>query len=102
MPRAGIQDLERSITITSLRQSGTSSSLHLCHGFGEIVNSSLAGLPGEAITELDTMGVEFFPDVLEWGKNAPNPYQDILVSGHSTIEPTPGTAVEDQQSDEDL
>jgi hypothetical protein len=43
-----------------------------------------------ATNELQTLGVEFFPNVTDWTEDAPNPYRDDLTSGPSVSDCTPG------------
>jgi hypothetical protein len=47
----------------------------------ETVTPKLVRILKSATTELETLGVEFFPNVQVWGKDAPNPYHDDLTSG---------------------
>jgi hypothetical protein len=44
----------------------------------ETVTPDLLGIPESATNELQTLGVEFFPDVEDWTEDAPNPYRDDL------------------------
>jgi hypothetical protein len=54
------------------------------------VTPKLIGMPETATDELQTLGVEFFPDVTDWTEDAPNPYHDDLTSGPSVSYYTPG------------
>jgi hypothetical protein len=56
----------------------------------ETVTPELLELPETATRELQTLGVEFFPDVEDWTDDAPNPYRDDLTSGPSVSECSPG------------
>jgi len=47
-------------------------------------------MPASATNELQTLGVEFFPDVTDWTEDAPNPYRDDLTSEPSVSDCTPG------------
>jgi hypothetical protein len=55
----------------------------------ETVTPDLIRMPEAAIDELQTLGVEFFPDVEDWTEDAPNPYLDDLTSGPSISDCTP-------------
>jgi len=55
----------------------------------ETVTPELLELPETATKELQSLGVEFFPDVEDWTEDAPNPYRDDLTSGPSVSECTP-------------
>lgn len=56
----------------------------------ETVTPEFNRMPEIATDKLQTLGVEFFPDVTDWTKDAPNPYRDDLTSGPSVSECTPG------------
>jgi hypothetical protein len=56
----------------------------------ETVTLELIGTLKTATDELQTLGVEFFPDVTDWTEDAPNPYRDDLTSGPSVSDCTPG------------
>jgi hypothetical protein len=56
----------------------------------ETVTPDLLGMPETATNELQTLGVEFFPDMEDWTEDAPNPYRDDLTSGPSVSKCTPG------------
>jgi len=55
----------------------------------ETMTPDLIGMPESATDELQTLGVEFFPDVEDWTEDAPNPYRDDLTSGPSVSDCTP-------------
>jgi hypothetical protein len=55
----------------------------------ETVTPDLIEMPESATNELQTLGVEFFPDVTDWTEDAPNPYRDDLTSGPSISDCTP-------------
>jgi hypothetical protein len=55
----------------------------------ETVTPELIGMPDTATDELQTLGVEFFPDVTDWTEDTPNPYRDDLTSGPSVSNCTP-------------
>jgi hypothetical protein len=54
------------------------------------VTPDLIRMPETATDELQTLGVEFFPDMEDWTEDAPNPYRDDLTSGPSILDCTPG------------
>jgi hypothetical protein len=54
----------------------------------ETVTPDLIGMLVSATDELQTLGVEFFPDVTDWIEDAPNPYRDDLTSGPSVSDRT--------------
>jgi hypothetical protein len=56
----------------------------------ETVTPDLIEMPASATNELQTLGVEFFPDVTDWTEDAPNPYRDDLTSEPSVSDCTPG------------
>jgi hypothetical protein len=56
----------------------------------ETVTPDLIGMPETATDELQTLGVEFFPDVEDWTEDALNPYRDDLTSGPSISDYTLG------------
>jgi hypothetical protein len=68
----------------------------------ETVTPDLIEMPESATNELQTLGVEFFPDVTDWTEDAPNPYRDDLTSGPSVSDCTPGNedVVEVEAGDE--
>lgn len=41
----------------------------------ETVTPELVGITESSTTELETLGIEFFPDVQVWGEVVPNPYR---------------------------
>jgi hypothetical protein len=55
----------------------------------ETVSPDLIGMPESATDELQTLGVELFPDVEDWTEDAPNSYRDDLTSGPSVSDCTP-------------
>jgi hypothetical protein len=55
----------------------------------ETVTPGLLGIPETATDKLQTLGVEFFPDMTDWTDDAPNPYRDDLTSGPSISDCTP-------------
>jgi hypothetical protein len=56
----------------------------------ETVTPEFIGMPETATDELQTLGVEFFPDVTDLIEDAPNPYRDDLTSGPSVSDCTLG------------
>jgi hypothetical protein len=56
----------------------------------ETVTPDLIGMPEIATYKLQTLGVEFFPDVEDWTEDAPNPYRDDLTTGPFVSDCTPG------------
>jgi hypothetical protein len=50
----------------------------------------LIGMPKSTTDELQTLGVDFFPNVEGWTEDAPNPYRDDLTSGPSVSDCTLG------------
>jgi hypothetical protein len=55
----------------------------------ETVTPNLIEMPESATNELQTLGMEFFPDVTDWTEDAPNPYHDDLTFGPSVSDCTP-------------
>jgi hypothetical protein len=56
----------------------------------ETVIPDLIWMPEVATDELQTLGMEFFPDMKDWTEDAPNPYRDDSTSGPSISDCTPG------------